>query len=164
MRRGVDGWRMNGRPPVLEPGELRVDRAVLHGMLAHARQDAPRECVGLLFGQGGRIRRRVPLPNAAPEPERHYYAEPVALLRAFRAAEARGEEHLGIYHSHPHGPDTLSRTDLAEAHYAVPAFLVLPLPGRVRAFCIAGNACTEVSFRVEEQAEPTSSKADGVVD
>jgi proteasome lid subunit RPN8/RPN11 len=38
--------------------------------------------------------------------------------------EAQGLEMVGIYHSHPHGPDSPSPTDIAEAYYPDAVYLI----------------------------------------
>ena len=45
--------------------------------------------------------------------------DPVEQLRAFDWMETHGLDLLGIYHSHPAGPETASATDIAEAAYPV---------------------------------------------
>ena len=58
-----------------------------------------------------------PLANvAAAEVRPHYFAlDPLALMRAERAADAAGRRVLGIYHSHPNGVCRPSETDRREA-------------------------------------------------
>jgi proteasome lid subunit RPN8/RPN11 len=46
-----------------------------------------------------------------------YLVDAQEQLQAFCQMEERGWELLGIYHSHLHGPDEPSPTDIAEAYY-----------------------------------------------
>ncbi|MEF2279192.1 M67 family metallopeptidase [Deinococcus sp. YIM 134068] len=91
---------------------------------AHAEREAPRECVGALGGhagpEGAEAVALYPLSNIAPDPERHYLADPGHLLRALRAMHAGGLTLVALYHSHPHGPARPSPTDLRLAAYPVP--------------------------------------------
>ena len=84
-------------------------------MLAHAREEAPRECVGLLMGGAGRVEVALPLENVSQTPHRAYRADPGELLRALRKADEIGLDVLAVYHSHPVGPALPSLRDRAEA-------------------------------------------------
>ena len=104
-------------------------------ILEHARTALPRECVGLLFGQTNEINRRIPLTNISEDRSR-YTAEPAELFAALREGEARGDDLLAIYHSHPNGRQTLSETDLKEAQYNVVHLIALPQLSALRAFTL----------------------------
>lgn len=118
-------------PPALTlPAPL---RARLWG---HARAQAPRECVGLLGGRAGVASALYPLRNVAPFPERAYRADDLELLRALKAMRREEQELLGIYHSHPHGPDRPSATDVRLARYAVPYLIADLSSGSLRAFLL----------------------------
>ena len=103
------------------------------GALATLREEAtkahPRECCGLLLGQGARIERVVPAANVHPEPERHFEIDPAALIAAHRAARSGGAQVLGYYHSHPNGRAEPSAADIAMAEQA----------GRIWAIIASGN-------------------------
>jgi len=115
---------------------LRIRRSLLSELLAHARREDPRECVGLLLGVGGVAAEAVALENVANRPEVRYRAEPRQLLAALRKAEEAGSQVMAIYHSHPRGPARPSATDLAEASWRVP-YVIIGLPaGEVRAFLL----------------------------
>lgn len=99
--------------------ELRLPRAVLDDIRAHALEAYPEECCGFLIGredgevrvvtQGHRAR------NVHPEMrEVRYTIEPRDVLQVDR--EFRGEERLlGFYHSHPEHPARPSAFDLTRA-------------------------------------------------
>ena len=95
--------------------DLRVTRAALAEMSAHAVRAAPQECCGLLLGRGGTIDRARPAGNVAKDPLRFFEIDPQALVDAHRAARAGGPQVLGYYHSHPGGPAQPSATDRAMA-------------------------------------------------
>ncbi len=131
---------------------LRLPTALFQEMLAHARQSAPDECVGLLLGQGdtrtGTATRRVLLENTAPTPRTRFFADPSGLLRALREADRRGEVLLALYHSHPRGPAEPSEADLENAHYDALTLIVTLRPEGVRAFRVRRSGFEEVGLEV----------------
>ncbi len=74
--------------------------------------------------------------------------EPRAQWRAFQHIEAAGLELLGIYHSHPNGPDRPSPADIAENMYPVAQIIWVRVDGewRVRGFRIEGGKAAEISL------------------
>jgi len=107
------------RPFVLS-GELRGE------IIAHARDDAPREACGLIAGRDGALR-LIRCRNAHPTPVSRYLLDPQDQIAAFRDFEARGEELVAIYHSHPLSQPYPSPTDRAEAHYPEALYLLVSL-------------------------------------
>lgn len=108
-------------------------------LLAHAREDAPREACGVLVGyrettetgerelHAERARR---VANVADAPRVEYEMEPVEQMRAFEAAEAGGQAVVGFYHSHPAGPARMSERDRRDAAWPDYAYLLVSLAGR----------------------------------
>lgn len=95
--------------------------------MAHARAEAPREACGLLAGHGTEATRVIRCANAHPSPVTRYSIDPREQLRAFRDMEARGEELVAIYHSHPITQAYPSPTDRDEAHYPDAFYLLVSL-------------------------------------
>ena len=94
---------------------LTLTSGTIATLIAEAARAHPRECCGLLLGQGQRIALAQPAANVHPQPERHFEIDPGALIAAHRAARAGGLELLGYYHSHPNGLARPSQTDAAQA-------------------------------------------------
>ena len=94
--------------------------AAKEAMIAHARDDAPLECCGLLLGAQGVIEEAVRARNL-----RHsrtaYLVDPADHFAAIRRARKEGRTIVGAYHSHPRSPAVPSPVDLLEAQY--PDFL-----------------------------------------
>lgn len=84
-------------------------------MLAHAREEAPRECCGLLVGTGDSVVRSVRARNLDTKPTR-YLIDPGDHFAAIRAARADNLEVVGAYHSHPSSAAVPSATDIAEGN------------------------------------------------
>jgi proteasome lid subunit RPN8/RPN11 len=78
--------------------------------------------------------------------------DPREQLRAFERIEAGGWDLLGIFHSHPAGPDHPSATDIAEAAYDVVQIIWSPRAGgwNARAFSIRDGHLFEVKLYVAD--------------
>lgn len=124
---------------------IRLAREVFQEMLAHARLRDPAECCGLIGGviedadACSSIAQSVyRLRNIAPDPRVAYEAAPEELFAAQKTLRARGEQLLGIYHSHPRESDPLpSRTDVHRAYYPSAIYFIVGLKGneaKLRAF------------------------------
>ena len=92
---------------------LQVSSDVLNALLAAAEQAHPRECCGILLGEGDAITAILPAANIHPAPEAHFEIDPQALINAHREAREGGPQVLGYYHSHPNGLARPSATDEA---------------------------------------------------
>ena len=128
--------------------QIVMPRALLTEIEAHAKEEAPRECCGLLAGPDGRIVARYPLRNQSADPEREYFAAPEDLFIAMRRMRERREELLAIYHSHPRGPAYPSATDLEMAFYPEAVYLIVALTPRleIRAFRLSQHTPQEVQL------------------
>ena len=83
-------------------------------MVAHAREEAPLECCGLLATDGEQVVRVFRARNAAASRMR-FEVDSADHLRAHLAAEEEGLELGGIYHSHPKTEPAPSQTDVNKA-------------------------------------------------
>ena len=112
-------------------------------MLAHARDEAPRECCGLLIGNLNAVIRSVRARNLDARPTR-YLIDPEDHFGAIRSARAAGLEVVGAYHSHPASAPVPSATDIAEANNGNDFLYVIvsPLSDEVRAYRIEPGAFT----------------------
>jgi proteasome lid subunit RPN8/RPN11 len=86
-------------------------------IVAHCYDGYPDEACGLLTGRlvgtepDGRITAAVPCANAERS-ARTYTIEPRDMLRVMREAEARGDDIVGVWHSHTHTDAYPSPTDV----------------------------------------------------
>jgi desampylase len=106
---------------------IRVTRAVIDEVVAHARESAPGECCGLLLGHGAAVVESVRAANIAADPTRRFEIDPQDHIDARRDARSRGLAVLGFYHSHPRSSAEPSATDLAEASYPDHLYLIVSL-------------------------------------
>ena len=112
-------------------------------MFAHAREAAPAECCGLVGGSGKQAQAVYRLRNVARDPLVGYEAAPEEVFAAQRRMRERGQELLGIYHSHPRAGDPVpSETDVRLAYYPSAIYFIIGLG--------AGSAALR-AFRISER-------------
>ncbi len=118
-------------------------------MRAHVEDVAPLEACGLLTGKDGAVKEVLLIANQARSPVK-FRMDPTEQLRAFNWMESNGLDLLGIFHSHPAGPETVSPTDIGEAAYPVVHVIWSRVEGvwRTRGFWIEGQNVTEVKLIV----------------
>jgi [CysO sulfur-carrier protein]-S-L-cysteine hydrolase len=89
---------------------VRLPRDVVDELVAHAREDAPNECCGMVGydGDGARVVRRV--ENAAHSPLK-FQMDGKEQYDAFTALEDDGLE-IAMYHSHTRSAPAPSQTDV----------------------------------------------------
>ena len=130
---------------------MRIAPQLVDEIVAHAREEAPNECCGLV---GGRNRRATSIrrgENLHRSPLRFEIANPLPLLNAIEDA---GEALVGIYHSHTRSDAYPSQTDVNLARFwPDPLWLICSLAGNepvVRAFEIRDGRIAEAELEVEE--------------
>lgn len=120
-------------------------------MVAHVNSHAPLESCGLLAGRDSKVEKIFFVQNQAQSPVR-YVMDPIEQLNAFEWIDSNGMELLGIFHSHPTGPETVSPTDVAQAAYAVTYVILARVDDaqvwRARGFWIKNGGFREVTLEV----------------
>ena len=95
---------------------LRLPAAMIDEMVAHAREDLPNECCGMIAGKDGAAQKLYRTRNAEASPFR-YNIEPLDLLRIERELDEQGWQALVIYHSHVASEAYPSPTDVRLAQW-----------------------------------------------
>jgi len=128
---------------------LSLTPGVWQAMRRQVNRLAPLEACGLLAGINRRVEMSIGVRNADQSPVR-FHMEPLEQWRAFQRIESAGMELLGIYHSHPDGPDRPSPTDIAEAMYPVVQIIWYRQEGkwRARGFRIEAVKVREVALEL----------------
>lgn len=131
---------------------LNISRPYWEQMRADVAAHTPEEACGLLAGLDRDVLACIPITNELHSPVR-YVMEPHEQLKAFQHMEAYGWELLGIYHSHPRGPDRPSPTDIAEAYYPEAVYLIWSHAKgewRCRGFRIEGQQVRPVELHITD--------------
>jgi proteasome lid subunit RPN8/RPN11 len=93
---------------------MRISQGLVDEMVAHAREDLPNECCGMVGGREGEATAVIRVANAAATPLR-YEMDPQEQYNALKAIEDGGDELLAIYHSHTKSAAYPSQTDVNQA-------------------------------------------------
>ena len=105
---------------------ITISTAQLERILAHAAKAKPNECCGLISGRNNHARNTYPMQNVAQNPQQAYEASPEDLFAAQREMRERGEQLLGIYHSHPRSAEpTPSQADVRLAYYPQAVYFIV---------------------------------------
>ncbi len=90
---------------------VKLRKAHLQEMLAHALEDAPIECCGLLAWRNGELVSVHPAKNVSASPYR-FEIHPLETRRLMESMEEAGNELAGFYHSHTGSEARPSPTDI----------------------------------------------------
>lgn len=124
---------------------LSLSRLHFDEVLSHAYEENPKECCGLIGRKGAGDLTVYRLRNLAIDPRTAYEAAPEDLFAAQRQMRDRGEQLLGIYHSHPCSSEPApSETDIRLAYYPQAVYFIIGL---------AGPCPVMRAFRISERQE-----------
>lgn len=130
---------------------LSLPRSHSDEIIAHAREDAPNECCGLIAGNDGSATKLYRALNAEASPYR-YNVDPKDLLRIYRDIDGNGWDVLAIYHSHTHTEAYPSPTDVSLAAWPEAYYLIVSLQDEanpvLRAFRIQDGQVSEEELEI----------------
>jgi [CysO sulfur-carrier protein]-S-L-cysteine hydrolase len=127
---------------------------MIEEMVAHAREDLPNECCGLIGGADGEAQTLYRARNAFASPF-SYRVDPGDQYRIIeKEMRERAEELLAIYHSHTKSPAYPSQTDLNEAaSWPEQVYLIVsladPSAPDVKAFWLKDEKIADAELLVE---------------
>jgi proteasome lid subunit RPN8/RPN11 len=120
-------------------------------IVAHAREEAPNECCGMIGGSDAIAATLYRSINAEASPLR-YSLDAQDQFRIMQEIERRGEELIGIYHSHTASAAYPSQTDVNLAAYPDAVYVIASLQDGdspdVRGFWIRDRRIEEAELDV----------------
>lgn len=128
---------------------LRLKSEHYQQMRQHVVEQAPLEACGLLAGKKDSVEAVLKVRNVDQSPVR-FRMDPQEQYKALMWIEAENLDLVGIYHSHPTGPETVSATDIDEHAYDVVHIIWSCQTGtwKARAFWIETGQVTTVELQV----------------
>jgi len=130
---------------------MRISQELFDEMVAHAVQDAPNECCGMIATREGEAVGVHRATNAAASPLR-YEIDGAEQYRIQMEIEDSGFDLGAIYHSHTRSEPKPSQTDINLAFYPEALYVIVGLAGGepdVRAYEIRDGRVTEAELLVE---------------
>lgn len=103
-----------------------VSATIWREMVDHCILERPYEACGLLSGRNGRVQTIWRMANVDKSPV-SFSMDMEQLRRVLLRIHQRGEQLLGIYHSHPTAPPIPSAEDIAYAYYPEAAYIIVSL-------------------------------------
>jgi [CysO sulfur-carrier protein]-S-L-cysteine hydrolase len=132
---------------------LRLPASYRDAIVQHAREEAPRECCGIISGRTGTLTRHYRMTNTDPG-TRLYVMDDEELFRTLKEIDKREEDPLVIYHSHPETEAYPSRTDVELAFWEDSFYVICSLKDpdspSVRAFRIVGGGIEEAEIHTTD--------------
>ena len=134
---------------------MRIPRRLVDEVIAHALEDAPNECCGMIASRGGEAVTVHRARNAAASPLR-YEIDGMEQYELQTAIEDAGMDLGAIYHSHTRSDPYPSQTDINLAFYPESLYVIVgvkdPESDDVRAWEIdaASGTYTQRPFEIVE--------------
>ena len=140
---------------------MRIARDLLDEIVAHAREDAPNECCGMIAAEDGRAVQVYRATNTEASPLR-FNIDGAEILRVNDEIEASGWRLGAIYHSHTRSEPYPSQTDITfalvdgrgEQWWPGTLWVIVGVAGEepeIRAYDIRpGGEVVEVALEVED--------------
>ena len=130
---------------------MRISSELLDQIVAHAREQAPSECCGMVAARGGEAVRVYRARNVAPSPKLAYEIDGGEQYKIQMEIEDSGLDLGAIYHSHPRTEPYPSQTDINLAFYPDAVYVIVGLHGaepEVRAYSIRDGAVREAELLI----------------
>lgn len=124
-------------------------------LLEHSRREKPLEACGIL---GGTLEQEVygvaayyPMNNTEKS-SLSFFMDPQEQITIFKVMREKGEELVGVFHSHPHSQAYPSAKDVSMAYYPQALYIILSLEKEasptIRAFSIVDGVIKEAPIKI----------------
>jgi len=118
----------------------------------HAIREFPNEACGILAGNQARVKKVYEMVNAQKSPET-FFMDAREQLKVMKEIRNKGEEMIGIYHSHVASLAYPSSHDVELALYPEASYVIISIKDKknpsVRSFKIAEGKITEEELEIE---------------
>lgn len=138
----------------MQPRRLVIPQRLVQRIFEHCREEFPYEACGILAGRDGRVLHAYATDNCAKPSQTFYQVDRAQQEHVLRELAERGEELVGIYHSHPTTAAEPSQNDIRWATYYPDAVRVIISlaggPAKIRAFLVKGGKAHDVALHMPQ--------------
>ncbi len=130
---------------------MKFTQSQIDEIVAHAREDVPNECCGLVSSKDGAAKTVYRAINAAASPLR-YEIDSRDYLRIYKLIDEADEDVGAIYHSHTRSAAYPSQTDINLALWPDALYIIVSLAADepdVKAFSIVDRKVEEVALQID---------------
>jgi proteasome lid subunit RPN8/RPN11 len=132
---------------------VKISQALVDEMIAHAREDVPNECCGMVAGKDGTAVEVLRGINVAASPLR-YEMTGQSFFDMLKAIEDKGLQLVAIYHSHTKSPAYPSQTDVNQGqNWPEQIYVIISLADAenpdVQAFHLADLKIADAELEIE---------------
>ncbi|MEQ1638660.1 MAG: peptide chain release factor N(5)-glutamine methyltransferase [Methylococcales bacterium] len=136
------------------PQEITIPRKLMQQLL-HAAQETPEvEVCGLISAINHIPTLCYPIKNIATQPQARFQMDAKQQIATFTHMREQGETLFGIYHSHPAGPATPSKTDVQLTAYPEALHFIISLDTKgvleLRCFKITNALIQEIALNITD--------------
>lgn len=121
-------------------------------IVEYSKRELPNEACGILSGKTGRVEKVYEMANAEKSPET-FFMDAREQLKVMKEIRNRGEEMIGIYHSHVASEAYPSSHDVELALYPEVSYVIISIKDKnnpsVRSFKIVEGKINEEELRIE---------------
>ena len=131
---------------------VQISKGFADEMIAHALEDDPNECCGILGGANGSVRKLYRMTNVEGSPYR-FNMDTKELYQIVKEMDDNEWDIMIIYHSHTHSEAYPSATDVRLANYPEAYYVLISLMDKehptMRAFQIVDGVISEEPLDVK---------------
>lgn len=131
---------------------LTLKKELFRRITEHAIREFPNEACGILSGSQGRVEKVYEMTNVDKSPET-FFMDAREQLKVMKEIRSKGEEMIGIYHSHVASLAYPSSHDVELALYPEASYVIISIKDKnnpsVRSFKIADDKITEEEVKIE---------------
>jgi proteasome lid subunit RPN8/RPN11 len=132
---------------------MRISQSLIDEMVAHAQEEDPNECCGLVGGHDGKATTVYRARNEFASPLRYKIHTGDQLRIQEKEMRGAGEDVVGIYHSHTRSAAYPSQTDLNEAvAWPEPMYIIVSLQNAdvpvVKGFWLRDNKIVDAEIDI----------------
>ncbi len=131
---------------------LILKKELLKRITEHALREFPNEACGILAGNQERVKKIYEMTNAEKSPET-FFMDAREQLKVMKEIRNKGQEMIGIYHSHIASEAYPSSHDVELALYPEASYVIISIKDKknpsIRSFKIVEGKITEEELKTE---------------